>query len=220
MKLLFFVLMMFMGILSMNAQVVEKTFADLKNEGNAAVKIKDFAKALELYEQALVKLGDKPNADTSMIYNMGFCAISSKNYEKALKYFDQSITMNYKKVNSLLYEADAYRLTKKDAECLKALETALSIAPEEPKVKSKLATYYVKQANMLYAKGSAIITKVNGDITAGKLKTTDEPYKQAEKQALDQYQKALPLIEKALGYDANNETAKQLKTACEQAIKG
>lgn len=211
---------MCVSVMSMNAQVVEKTFADLKNEGNAAIKVKDFPKALDLYEQALVKLGDKPIADTSMIYNMGLCAMSSKNYEKALKYFDQSISMNYKKVNSLLYKADVYRLTKNDAESLKAMETALSIAPEDAKVKSKLAAYYVKEANSFYAKGSAIITKVNGQITAGKLKTSEEPYKQAEKQAVDEFKNALPLIDKALGFDPNNGTAKQLKAACEQAIKG
>ena len=220
MKRLFFVLMMSLGILAVNAQVVEKTFADVKNEGNAAIKVKDYAKALELYEQALVLWGDKPIADTSMIYNMGLCAMSSKNYEKSLKYFDQTIAMDYKKVNSLVYESDIYRLTKKDAESLKALEDALAISPEDEKVKSKLATHYVKQANTFYAKGSAIITKVNGEITAGKLKTSDEPYKQAEKQAVDEFKKAMPLIEKALEYDATNATAKQLKSACEQAIKG
>ena len=219
MKRVFFIIAVCLCVLAVNAQVVEKTFAELKNEGNAAIKIKDFPKALELYEQALVKWGDKPIADTSMIYNMGLCAINSKNYEKALKYFDQTIGLNYKKVNSLLYKADVYRITKKDAETLKTLETALSLSPEDAKVKSKLAAYYVNEANGYYSKGSAIITKANGQITAGKLKTSDEPYKQAEKQAVDEFKKALPSIEKALSYDPNNATAKQLKAACEQAIK-
>jgi len=219
MKRLFYVFIMCMSVLAVNAQVVEKTFADLKNEGNAAIKIKDYPKALDLYEQALVKWGDKPVADTSMIYNMGICAISAKNYEKAQKYFDQAILMNYKKVNSLLYKADAYRLTKNDAENLKTLQTALTIAPEDVKVKGKLASYYVKEATVFYSKGSEIMTKVNEQITAGKLKTGEEQ-KLAEKQAVEAFRKALPLVEKALGYDANNATAKQLKTACEQAIKG
>ena len=219
MRKLFFVVMMFFVVLAVNAQVVEKSFADLKNEGNAAIKVKDFAKALTLYEQALVKLGNEPVKDTSMIYNMGLCAISSKNYDKALKYFDEAIGMNYKKVNCLIYKADVYRMTKNDEECLKSLETALSIAPDDAKVKSKLALYYVKDANTYYAKGSAIMNKVNNQITAGKLKTTDEPYKQAEKQAIDEFNKALPLVEKALSYDPENQTAKKLKDACEQAIK-
>jgi tetratricopeptide (TPR) repeat protein len=220
MKRFFFVFVMFISVLAINAQVVEKTFAELKNEGNAAVGTKDYPKALELYEQALVKLGDKPLADTSMIFNMGYCAYSSKNYEKALKYFDQSLSLNYKKVSSLIYKADTYKAMKNDAETLKSLETALSIAPDDAKVKSKLAAYYVKAATGFYSKGSAIITKVNNDITAGKLKTTDAPYISAEQKAKDEYNKAFPLIEKALGFDPNNATAKQLKDACEQAIKG
>ncbi len=219
MKRLFYVFIMCMSVLVVNAQVVEKTFADLKNEGNAAIKIKDYPKALDLYEQALLKWGDKPVADTSMIYNMGICGISAKNYEKALKYFDQAILMNYKKVNSLLYKAEVYRLTKNDAESLKTLQSALTISPEDVKVKGKLASYYVKEATVFYSKGSEIMTKVNEQITAGKLKTGEEQ-KLAEKQAVEAFKKALPLVEKALGYDANNATAKQLKSACEAAIKG
>jgi tetratricopeptide (TPR) repeat protein len=219
MKKLFFVVLMFVVVSAVNAQTPEKTFADLKNEGNAAVKVKDYAKALDLYEQALAKNGTTPIADTTMMFNMGYCAFSSKNYEKALTYFDKSLAENHMKVNSLLFKSEAYKALKKNDESLKALETAMSIAPNDPKVKSKLASYYVKEANVFYAKGSDIMTKVNGQITAGKLKTVEEQ-KAAEKPAIEEFKKALPLIEKALGYDANNATAKQLKAACEQAIKG
>jgi tetratricopeptide (TPR) repeat protein len=219
MRKLFFIILMLFVVSAVNAQAPEKTFADLKNEGNAAIKVPDYPKALELYEQALVKLGDQPLADTSMIYNMGICALKSKSYDKALTYFDKTIALNYKKVNSLVYKADVYRLTKKDAESLKALEEALALSPDDPKIKSKIAASYVKEANVFYTKASDIMTKVNGQITAGKLKTIEEQ-KQAEKPAIDEYKKALPLIEKALSYDPNNATAKQLKTACEQAIKG
>jgi len=85
MKKLFFVVLMFIAVGTVNAQTPEKTFAELKNEGNAAIKAQDFPKALELYEQAMVKLGDQPLADTSMIYNMGICSLKWKNYEKTLR---------------------------------------------------------------------------------------------------------------------------------------
>ena len=219
MKRLFLVLVLFISVVAANAQV-DKAFADLKNAGNAAVNSKDYVKALDLYEQALVKWGDKPIADTSMIYNMGYCALSAKNYEKALKYFDQAITLNYKKVNALLYKADIYRVSKKNDECLKALEAAIAVAPNDAKVKSKLASYWVKEATSVYTKASGIITKLNADITSGKLKTTDAAYVAGEEKAKAEYQKALPLIDKALEYDPANATAKQLKTACEQVIKG
>ncbi len=220
MKRFFLAIVLFLGVLAANAQVAEKTFADLKNEGNAAVQAKDYAKALDLYEKALVKWGDKPVADTSMIYNMGYCAISSKNYEKALKYFDQAISLNYKKANAYVYESDIFKAQKKDAESLKALESAYAVAPDNALVKGKLAGYYVKEAYSLYGKGSAILTKANNEVTAGKLKTTDEAYKKAFQNAKDAYTKVIPLAEKALGFEPKNATAKQLKEACEQAIKG
>lgn len=228
MKSIFFVFIMCFSFVSLNAQEVqnapaaqpaEKTFAELKNEGNKAIGAKDYQSALNLYEQALTKLGDKPLADTSMIYNMGYCAYSIKNYEKALKYFDQAYSMNYKKVNSLLYKADSYKALKNDAENLKALEAAYALAPDDAKVKSKMAAYYVKSANAFYTKGSSMILKANNEITAGKMKTTDPAYIAVDKKAKEEYNKALPLVVKALEYDPTNATAKQLKDACEMAIK-
>jgi aspartyl protease family protein len=213
----FFVMVICICVISANAQQ-RKTFAELKNEGNEAIRNKDYPRALDLYEQALVKLGNQPPDDISMIYNMGICALSSKNYEKALKYFDQSIALNFKRVKSLVYKAEVYRLTNNDSENLKALETAFSISTGDPEVKSKLALYYVRQANIYYTKGRDIIIKVNGEVTAGKFTTSDESYKYAEKQAVDEFRKALPLVERALVYDADNSTARQLKDACEEAI--
>lgn len=231
MKSIFFVLVMCLSFVALNAQQVqnaqapqtaqpaEKSFAELKNEGNKAIGAKDYKTALSLYEQALVKLGDQPLADTSMIYNMGYLAFNLKNYEKALKYFDQSYSLGYKKVNSLLYKADSYKLLKNDDESLKALEAAYSIDPNDAKVKSKLAAYYVKSATSFYSKGSSMITKANQEITAGKLKTTDPKYIDIDKNAKEEYNKALPLIDKALEYDPANATAKKLKSACEMALK-
>jgi|GEM_PF-1123137 len=203
-----------------DAKIISKLISTYTNVGNAAIKNKDFPKALDFYEKALAKLGNKPIVDTSMIYNMGYCAMNSKAYEKALKYFDQVISMNYKKVNAMVNKADIYRITKNNEENLKTLEAAYALKADDPKVLSRLASYYVSQANAFYSKGSSILTKVNGQITAGKLKTSDEPYKQAEKEAVEEFKKALPLADKALGYDPTNASAKQMKAACEQAIKG
>jgi tetratricopeptide (TPR) repeat protein len=219
MKRFFVVFVMFVSVMFVNAQVVEKTFAELKNEGNAAIGTKDYAKALDLYEQAIVKLGDKPLTDTTMIFNMGYCAYSAKNYEKALKYFNQSFTENHMKVSSLLYTADTYKAMKNDTESLKTLESAFAIAPADAKVKGKLATYYVKGATGFYSKGGEIINKANTDVTAGKLKASDAAYKDALQKASEEFKKSLPLIEKALSYDPNNATAQKLKAACEAALK-
>ena len=203
--------------MAVNAQVVEKTFADLKNEGNAAIKVKDFPKALDLYEQALIKNGDKPLADTTMIFNMGYCAFNAKNYDKALKYFTQSFTENHLKVSSLLFKSDTYKALKNDAESLKTLEEALAVAPNDAKVKGKLAAYYVKGATASYSKGSDIINKANAEVAAKKI--NDAAYKIALASAAVEFKKSMPLIEKALSFDPNNNTAKSLKAACTEALK-
>lgn len=217
MKRIFIVCLMLIGVMVANAQVAEKSFAELKNEGNAAVKANDFVKALDLYEQAIAKLGDSPITDTMMVYNMGIFAVKAKNFDKALKYFDQSVSMNRMKVSSLLTKSDVLKALKKDAESVKAMEDAYAVAPKDPKVKSKLAGYYVKEASTVYAKGGAIINKANADLAAKKL--NDAGYKAAVAEAGTEFKKALPLIEKALSYDDANATAKQLKAACEAALK-
>ncbi len=217
MKRIFIVCLLLISVMAANAQVAEKSFAELKNEGNAAVKANDFVKALDLYEQAIAKLGDSPITDTMMVYNMGIFAVKAKNFDKAIKYFDQTISLNRNKVSALLTKSDVLKALKKDDESLKAMEDAFAVAPKDAKVKSKLATYYVKEASAVYAKGGAIINKANADLAAKKL--NDAGYKAAVATASAEFKKALPLIEKALGYDDANATAKQLKAACEAALK-
>jgi len=219
MKRIFVVCLMLIGFLAANAQVAEKTFAELKNEGNAAVKANDFPKALDLYEQAIAKLGESPITDTMMVYNMGLFAVRAKNYEKALKYFDQSFTLNRMKVSSLLSKSDVLKVMKNDAESLKALEAAYAIAPKDAKVKGKLANYYVSQVSPIMAKGGEIINKAGAEVNAGKMKTSDAAYKTEIQGAKAEFEKALSLCEKALSYDENNAAAKQLKAACQQALK-
>ena len=80
-----------------------------------------------------------------------------------------------------------------------------------------MAGYYVKEGSAIYAKGGAIINKANTDLAAKKL--DDAGYKAAVAAAAVEFKNALPLITKALSYDEANATAKQLKAACEAALK-
>jgi tetratricopeptide (TPR) repeat protein len=197
----------------------EKTAIDFKNDGNEALRAKDYTKALQLYEQALSKWGDTPK-DTAMVYNMAVCAYQTKSFDKAIKLLDESIALNYKKETAILYKANTYKVLKNDAEYVKTLEEALANSPNDVKVKGMLAQVYVKEANVFYSAGATILKTAAADVAAAKYKTTDPQYKDAEAKAKEEFKKALPVIEKALGYDPNNATAKQLKAACEQAIKG
>jgi tetratricopeptide (TPR) repeat protein len=218
MKRFFLVIAFCFGIVAVFAQE-EKTAVDLKNEGNEALRAKDYPKALQLYEQALGKWGTEPK-DTAMVYNMAVCAYQTKAFDKAITLFDDAVSMNYKKSTAILYKANTYKALKKDAEYVKTLEEALAISPNDDKIKGMLATVYVKEANVFYAAGATILKTAAADVAAAKFKTTDPQYKDAEAKAKEEFKKALPIIEKALGYDPNNATAKQLKSACEQTIKG
>lgn len=197
----------------------EKSAIDLKNEGNEALRTKEYPKALQLFEQALSKWGDEPK-DTAMVYNMAYCAYQSKSFDKAITLFDEAIKLNYKKETAYLYKANSYKIQKKDEEYVKTLEEALADSPDNAKVKGMLSTVYLKEANVFYSNGAKILKQAAADVAAAKYKTTDPAYKEAEGKATDEFKKALPLVEKALSYDPENATAKQLKAACEQTIKG
>ena len=195
----------------------EKSAIDFKNEGNDALRAKDYAGALKLYETALSKWGDEPK-DTAMVYNMAVCAYQSKDFTKAIKLLDETIAMDYKKETAFLYKINTYRLTKNDEEYEKTLEVALANSPDDDKIKGMLANVYLKEANVFYTAGATILKDAAADVAAAKYKTTDDQYKVATEKAKDEFKKALPLVEKALAIDPENATGKQLKAACEQNI--
>lgn len=208
----------------------EKTAVDLKNDGNEALRAKNYSGALDLYEKALVKWNAEPQdsaqlalydmaTDTALVYNMAVSAYQAKSYDKAITYFDNSIGMGYKKETAYLYKAYTYRKMKNDDEYVKTLEEALNVTPNDDKVKGLLAIVYMKDANVFYSNGAKILKEAASDVAAAKYKTTDEPYKVAEAKAKDEFKKALPILEKALSFDPENAQGKQLKDACEQMLK-
>ena len=218
MKRFFLALTMCLGIVVGFAQD-EKSAVDLKNEGNDALRDKNYPTALNLYEQALSKWGEEPK-DTAMVYNMAVCAYQTKDFDKAIKYLDESVALNYKKETALLYKANVYKAMKNDDGYEKTLEEALANSPNDAKLKDMLAKVYLKEANVFYTAGAKILQSAAADVTAAKYKTTDEPYKAAVEKSKDEFKKALPLIDKALVVDPENATGKQLKAAVEQNLKG
>jgi len=218
MKKFFLVIALCFGIMAGYAQE-EKSAAEITNEGNDALRVKDFTKALNLYEQAISKMSEAPQ-DTAMYYHMAYSAYQIKSFDKAIKYFDESIKLDYKKETAFLYKANSYKMMKDEDGYVKTLEEALTDSPDNAKVKSMLAIVYLKQANVFYTNGAKILKDAAADVTASKYKTTDPQYKDAEGKAKEEFKKALPVVDKALSFDPENATAKQLKAACEQTIKG
>ncbi|MDP2334940.1 MAG: tetratricopeptide repeat protein [Bacteroidota bacterium] len=218
MKRFFLALVFCFGIVVGFAQD-EKSAIEFTNEGNDALRAKDYAKALQLYDQALGKWGDAPK-DTALVYHMAVCAYQIKNFDRAITLFDEAVKLNYKKETAMLYKANSYKSLKKDEEYVKTLEEALAMSPDDSKLKGMLAKVYLIDANVFFTSGAKILKEAAADVAANKYKTTDEPYKQAEQKAKGEFKQALPIIEKALVYEPENATAKQLKAACEQYVKG
>ena len=68
----------------------EKSAAELKNEGNAALKAKDYKTALASFEAAIEAWDEAEDMDAAMVYNAATCARKIKDNDKALKFYGQA----------------------------------------------------------------------------------------------------------------------------------
>jgi tetratricopeptide (TPR) repeat protein len=101
--------------------------AEKLNQAQEAMKAQDYAKAFQLYDEAMNNIGDV-QVDASINYNIGFSAYKAGNLEGAVKYFDKAIESGTNISKCHEYKALAYN-DKKDYEnavaCFeKAIETS------------------------------------------------------------------------------------------------
>jgi tetratricopeptide (TPR) repeat protein len=99
--------------------------ADKINQANEALKGKDYAKALELYEDAMNNLGDVQVPD-AINYNIGLAAYNSKNYEKSVLYFDKAIAAKANVAKANDYKARSYNKLKDYANAVASYEAAIA----------------------------------------------------------------------------------------------
>ncbi len=182
----------------------EESAAELKNQGNEALRAKNYKGALELFEQAIASWGDE-EMDDAMIYNTATCARKIKNYEKAQKYYGESKNLGYKADVCTYYIASALKSMDKDEEMEKVLLAGIDEFGTSKYVrhmKKMLAGYYVKESNALYSKGQGILnTRVDGN------RDEWDAIKDKAKVVLDE---AAGLAKKALEYDAANKNAQAI----------
>lgn len=126
----------------------------LRDEGDAALKAKDYATAVAKYGEYL-KLNNYQ--DTIRIFNCGFAANQAKNYAEAAKYFDMAVKMNYNIDDSYVGEAMAYRNLNKTEDFLTTVEEGLKAIPDGNKNKANLEkllyAYCIKQGQAAQKKG-------------------------------------------------------------------
>ena len=103
--------------------------AEKLNQANEALTAQDYAKAYQLYDEAMSNIGDV-QVDASINYNIGFAAYKSDNLEGAVKYFDKAIAAGTNVSKSHEYKALAYNDKKDYANAVASFEQAIATATE------------------------------------------------------------------------------------------
>ncbi|MCG6188363.1 tetratricopeptide repeat protein [Maribellus maritimus] len=122
--------------------------AEKINQANEALKAQDYAKAFELYDDAMNNLGDV-QVDDAINFNIGFAAYKAGNVEGAVKYLDKAIEQGTNVSKSHEYKALAY-LDKKDySNAVGSFEQAIATSEEDSKDLVYNAAIAAYRGNML-----------------------------------------------------------------------
>ncbi|HZK97424.1 MAG TPA: tetratricopeptide repeat protein [Prolixibacteraceae bacterium] len=192
--------------------------ATFKNAGNAAIKAKDYAKAVANYEKAIAVWGTAA-PDYPMIYNTAVCAIQIKDYEKAVKYFDMAIAGNYNPEDSFFNKAMVLKLQKKNEEYVKVMNEGITKFPENTKFKSDLAKYYLRAGSVQYNNGAKLLKSAIDKLKSKKYKDTNDPAYLADiENAKKEFSDAIPSLDKAIELNPADATAKTIKSNCEKQL--
>ena len=192
--------------LSLNAQTTEAP-EDFVNKGNAAVQLKDYKGAFENYQKAFdlyEKQGKSKEIAPETIYNAGYCAHKANLHDDAITYLKKAIELKVKEAKPYQNLAETYK-AKKDTEMYeKTLEEGLAKYPDDKALNKMMANLYVSKGNAFYKEG----TKIKADANKSGLSQSDPDAYNAElEKSKAEFEKALPLIEKAYQYDSKNKNA-------------
>lgn len=225
------------------AQDVDK----LRDEGDAALKAKNYTEAVAKYSEYL-KLNEYK--DTVRIYNCGFSANQAKQYEEAAKFFDMAVKYKYNLDDSYVGEAMAYRNLGKTEEFLTTVDEGLKELPGNANLEKLLYSYCIKQGQAAQKGGdldkAATFYKKVLDVSNKKyqegalyslgamyynqgatklveinpLATSDpDKYKTEKTKADAQLKSAKEYLDKALELNAANANAKKLSDAIAASLK-
>jgi len=180
----------------------ENEHLKLKNEGNEALRSQDYKKALESYESAIAIWPADEAQDAAMIYNSAECARRINDNEKALIFYTQSQELNYRPDRAAFYIASALKSLNREDEMeqilIKSIDsyTTSNILGQMTKM---LVTYYLKQGAEHYNRASQIL--------ASAANANPSQYDEITQRANEAFAEAKPWFQKALEYDAENESA-------------
>lgn len=218
----------------------------LRDEGDAALKEKNYTVALAKYSEYL-KLTDYE--DGARIFNAGFSADQVKNYEEAAKFFDMAMKKGYNKENAAVGRVKALRDLDKRDEFITALSEGLKEFPNNANLGRLGYAYLMKEAqaeqkngnineaeklfkdvlmvsdkthkgNALYSLGILFYNNGAKVLQAATPLATSDPDKYtAEKAKADaDFNKAKEYLEQALVESPANENAKKSLEAVNKVI--
>lgn len=219
----------------------------LRDEGDAALKAKDYAGALAKYSEYL-KLVDYK--DTVRVFNCGFCADQADNHAEAVKFFDLSIQNNYNADDAYVGKVKAYREMNKPAEFMATAEQGLKAFPKNQNLEKMVYVYNIKsgqaaqkkkdyelaekfyknvlivsnptyKGNALYSLGGMFYNVGATSLQAVTPLATSDPdkYKSEKAKADADLKKAKDYLNQALAINPENANAKKLSDAVEAALK-
>ncbi|MDH6306937.1 pilus assembly protein Flp/PilA [Parabacteroides sp. PF5-5] len=232
-KVLLFVLTLFLCTGSLFAQDADQ----LRDEGDAALKEKNYALALTKYSEYL-KLTDYQ--DAARIFNTGYSADQAKNYAEAVRFFGMAIEKNYNKENAYVGKVKALRDLDKKDEFIAALGEGLKDFPTNVNLGKLGYGYLMKVAqaeqksgniaeaeklfkevlvvpdkthkgNALYSLGILFFNNGAKALQAASPLATSDPDKYAAEKAKanEDFKKAKTYLEQALVESPANENAKK-----------
>ncbi len=190
----------------------DKTADDYKNEGNAAVREKNFKDGLDAYEKALELWGD--SLDHATVYNAGTCAKNINDHDKAIKYFKMSIELKYKDDFATYYLAEEYGKIGDNATRLATLEEGFE------KYKTGKPASFIQKSLVKEYRDKAMDYYNEGNKILGECQTAKpEQYAEIQGRAKEKFKEAKPWIEKALAVNPEDETCKQIENNINEQIK-
>ncbi len=125
------VVLLFVAV-CVSAMTFAQDAAEKINQANEALKGKDYAKALELYEDAMANLGDVQVPD-AINYNIGLAGYNSDNFEKAILYFDKAIAAEANISKAHDYKARSYNKLKDYTNAVASYEAAIASSEGDTK---------------------------------------------------------------------------------------
>lgn len=174
----------------------------------------DNTNAVKYYKMYFEKGGDDAKKDEKSIFNTAMAARKLKDYPTAMEYFQKSDELNYRGDVSLYYVAVIHKELNNEDRMREVLEKALVKYPDSrfrQNMVNLITIPLLKEAAVPFNEANNLARAAgSGDPTA---------YVDNMSKAVSKFEETIPLLNKILEIDPNNDNAHKYLDACNQNIK-